>query len=193
MNTSRKVIKPILFILGLLMGLGCAATFNPRPLEEVHWMDRAQIKSDDNFQVTAAVLNADETEAVFTLPLYRDSIQPIWLEIVNNDDEPIWFLPISVDPDYFAPLEVTYPYHRAFQKEYNSQLDQYFMANGMGPFIAPGTTRSGFVFTNLDLGTKIFNVDLVGEDNQTRTFTFFISVPGLKTDHLDSGLFYKAT
>jgi hypothetical protein len=59
------------------------------------------------------------------------------------------------------------------------------MANDIGLFIAPGTTRSGFVFTNLDLGTKIFNVDLVGEDNQLTTFTFFIPVPGLRVDHQD--------
>jgi hypothetical protein len=41
------------------------------------------------------------------------------------------------------------------------------------------------VFTNLDLGTKSFNVDLVGEDNQAHTFTFFIPVPGLQSDHQD--------
>jgi hypothetical protein len=185
MGTGRKIVRRILFISGLLMVLGCAATFDPRPSEEVHWMDRAQMKSDGDFQVTAVVLSAEETEAVFTLPLYRKGIQPIWLEIANNDDTPTWFLPFSVDPDYFSPLEVTYPYHRAFQKEYNSQLDQYFMANDIGLFIAPGTTRSGFVFTNLDLGTKIFNVDLVGEDNEPTTFTFFISVPGLRVDHQD--------
>ena len=55
----------------------------------------------------------------------------------------------------------------------------------MGLFLAPGTTRSGFVFTNLNLGTKGFNVDLVDKDNQLKTFTFFISVPGLIADHQD--------
>jgi hypothetical protein len=185
MDTGCKVIRRILLIPGFMMVLGCAATFNPRPMEEIHFMDRAQTKSDGNFRVIAAVLSAEETEAVFALPLYRKGIQPIWLEIANNNDRPTWFLPFSVDPDYFSPLEVTYPYHRTFQKEYNRQLDQYFKANEMRLFIAPGTTRSGFVFTNLDLGTKIFNVDLVGDDNQPKTFTFFISVPGLRVDHQD--------
>jgi hypothetical protein len=55
----------------------------------------------------------------------------------------------------------------------------------MGLFLAPGSSRSGFVFTNLDLGTKSFNVDLVGDDNLVKTFTFFISVPGLRADHQD--------
>jgi len=162
MGTGRKVIQLTPLILGFLTILGCATTFAPLPLEDVHFTDRAQVQSDGNFRVTAAVLSAEETEAVFTVPLYRKGIQPIWLEIANHDDKPTWFLPVSVDPDYFAPLEVTYLYHRAFQKEYNSQLDQYFMANDIGLFVAPDTTRSGFVFTNLDLGTKMFNVDLVG-------------------------------
>ena len=41
------------------------------------------------------------------------------------------------------------------------------------------------MFTNLDLGTKSFNVDLIGDDNLVKTFTFFISVPGLRADHQD--------
>jgi hypothetical protein len=53
----------------------------------------------------------------------------------------------------------------------------------MGLFLAPRTTRSGFVYTNLDEGTKTFNVDVLGEDNQLRGFTFFIPVPGIRVDH----------
>jgi hypothetical protein len=130
-------------------------------------------------------LSAEESEAVFGVPLYKKGIQPIWLEIENKDDEPTWFLPFSVDPDYFSPLEVTYPYHRTFDKAYNDQIDQYFLKNSMRLFLPPGTTRSGFVFTNLHLGTKSFNVDLVGEDNEPNVFTFFIPVPGLRADHED--------
>ncbi len=53
----------------------------------------------------------------------------------------------------------------------------------MGNYIGAGATRSGFIFTNLNLGTKAFNVDLVGEDHQVRSFTYFIPVPGLRVDH----------
>ncbi|MDB4442143.1 LssY C-terminal domain-containing protein [bacterium] len=172
----------LLFLTILVVG-GCAASFEPRALEEVNFLDRAQTQSQDNIQVTAAVLSAEETEQVFGFPLYKKGIQPVWLEVENKDKEPTWFLPFGLDPDYFPPLEVTYPYHRAFQNEYNRQLDDYFRQHAMGMYIAPGSTRSGFVFTNLDLGTKIFNVDLVGDDNQPRTFTFFVEVPGLVADH----------
>ena len=36
-----------------------------------------------------------------------------------------------------------------------------------------GETVSGFVYTNLDEGTKAFNVDIIGEDQAIRNFTFF--------------------
>jgi LssY C-terminus len=175
----------LLITICALLVLGCASSFQPHPMDEVNFLERAQSESQGPFRVTAAVLSAEESEAVFGVSLYKKGIQPMWLEIENKDEEPIWFLPYSVDPDYFSPLEVTYPFHRAFNKTYNDKIDRYFLDHAMGLYIAPGTTQSGFVFTNLKLGTKSFNVDLVGEDNQPKVFTFFIAVPGLKVDHQD--------
>ena len=174
-----------LSIFALVNIFGCAPSFETRPPEKVYFQERSQTQDDGQFRVTAAVLSASETEEVFGFPLYRKGIQPIWLEIENKDDNPTWFLPFSVDPDYFPPLEVTYPYHRAFAREYNDQIDQHFLKHAMELYVAPGSVRSGFVFTNLALGTKSFNVDLVGDDNQPHTFTFFIPVPGMRSDHQD--------
>ncbi len=181
--------SPRLWLLLLLFTIsivsGCASSFQPHPLEDINFQERSQTLVDGSLRVTAAVLSAEETNAVFGFALYKKGIQPIWLEIENKDDEPTWFLPYSVDPDYFPPLEVTYPYHRTFDEKYNDQIDRYFLKHAMGLYLAPGSIRSGFVFTNLDLGTKSFNVDLVGDDNQAHTFTFFIPVPGMRSDHQD--------
>jgi hypothetical protein len=172
-------------VFTILSIIGCATPFKTRPLEEVRFQERSQTQDDGQFRVTASVLSADETKAVFGFALYKKGIQPIWLEIENKDEKPTWFLPYSVDPDYFPPLEVTYPYHRTFDDKYNDQIDRYFLDHSMGLYLAPESVRSGFVFTNLDLGTKSFNVDLVGKDSQPHTFTFFIAVPGLRSDHRD--------
>lgn len=166
----------------LLTVAGCA-TFNPRPMEEVPFLERAQTQVENNVRVTAAVLSAEESKAMFGLPLYKKAIQPIWLEIENNDEERVWFSPVGVDPKYFPPLEVAYMNRFRFSKEANQQMEQYFNEQAMGLYIEPGRVRSGFVFTNLDVGTKSFNVDLVGEDHQVRTFTFLISVPGFRASH----------
>jgi hypothetical protein len=183
---NRQSLRWLSFsVYTFLIIIGCASTFEPRLLKQVPFQERAQTQADANFRVTASVLSADETEAIFGFALYKKGIQPIWLEIENKDDKPTWFLPFSVDPDYFPPLEVTYPYHRTFDSKYNDQIDRYFLKHAMGLYLATGSIRSGFVFTNLDLGTKSFNVDLVGDDSQSHTFTFFIPVPGLQSDHQD--------
>ena len=175
--------------LGLLLVLsltvyGCAS-FNPRPIDQVPFKARVQTQSENNVRVTAGVLSAEESKAVFDLDLYKKGIQPIWIEIENNDEERVWFAPVGVDRNYFSPLEVAYPHHYTFSKETNNRMDKYFHDQGIRGNIEPGHVRSGFVFTNLDLGTKIFNVDLVGADHQIRTFTFFISVPGLRVSYAD--------
>lgn len=174
----------VLFVVLSLTLYGCAS-FNPRPIDQVPFKERAQTQSENNVRVTAAVLSAEETKAVFDLDLYQKGIQPLWIEIENNDEERVWFAPVGVDRDYFSPLEVAYMHHRAFSKETNYKMDKYLHDQDIRGNIEPGRVKSGFVFTNLDLGTKIFNVDLVGEDHEIRTFTFFISVPGLKVSYAD--------
>jgi hypothetical protein len=172
----------IFLILCALAAFGCA-TFNPLPMDQVPFRDRAQRQCENNICVTAAVLSEEESEAVFGLPLYRKGIQPVWLEIENKSEERVWFLPVSVDPDYFAPLEVAYMHHRTFSKRTNDRMDQYLHGQAIRGLIAPGRVGSGFVFTNLDMGTKAFNVDLAGKEHRLRSFTFFISVPGLEVSH----------
>ncbi len=40
-----------------------------------------------------------------------------------------------------------------------------------GLYIAPGSVISGFVFTNVDEGTKTFNVDILTENGPLISFT----------------------
>ena len=174
-----RVIFAVIFVLSVS---GCA-TFNPRPLEEVPFRERAQTKSEGNVTVTAAVPSAEESRRLFGVSVYRRGVQPIWLEIENKDEEPVYFLPASLDPDYFSPFEAAYVSHFAYVTPANDEMDRYFFKRRQGIRIGPGTVRSGFVYTSVDEGTKEFNVDLVGEDHDVRTFTFFINVPGLRADH----------
>ena len=172
---------------------GCAA-YNPRPLSESLFLERAQTKVENNVRVKAAVPDAAETRKIFGIDLYRHGIQPVWIEIENKDEQPIWFFPVGIDPMYFTPLEASFLSHFRFSNTANQKMDHYFFENGKDIYVQQGSVRAGFVFTNLDEGTKAFVVDLVGEDRQVRTFTFFIPVPGLKIDHhkIDFARLYPA-
>lgn len=179
----RSYLISLTIVGCFLLHFGCAANFNPKPSDEVLFMARAQTKEAGGVRVTAAVLSSRECAAKFGVNLYRRKIQPVWLEIENKNDTPLWFLPLGLDPAYFTPLESAYLSRFAIQKSDHDEMDQYFFEGGMGSYIEPGQTTSGFVYTNLDEGTKAFNVDIVGEDQVIRNFTFFIPVPGIRVDH----------
>ena len=179
MDTNRlNVICAIL----LIFVYGCAG-YAPKPESESLFLQRAQTQSENNLRVTAAVPDAAETRKTFGVNLYNRGIQPVWIEIENNDDQPIWFLPVGLDPMYYTPFEASFLNHFRFSASANTKMDRHFFKSGKDIYIGPGSSRAGFVFTNLDEGTKAFVVDLIGEDQQIRTFTFFIEVPGLAIDH----------
>jgi hypothetical protein len=175
--------RHLFFITVFCIAIHGCATYNPGPLSESLFLDRAQIKIENNVQVKTAVPSAAETRQIFGVDLYRNGIQPVWIEIENKDEKPIRFMPVGLDPMYFTPLEAAFVSHFRFSITGNERMDSYFFEQGKDSYVHPGSSRSGFVFTNLDEGTKSFVVDLVGEDGQVRTFTFFIPVPGLKIDH----------
>jgi len=186
MLNAVRIQRLTLTLIGcILIIAGCASSFNPRPVEKLPFKERAQSQSENRVTVTASVLSAEECLAKFGVNLYSRSIQPIWLEIENNDEEAVWFLPAGLDPKYFTPLETSFMSRFAIRKSDHDEMDRYFFEGGMGNYVAPGSALSGFVFTNLDEGTKTFNVDIIGVDNQLRGFTFFIPVPGIRADHHD--------
>jgi hypothetical protein len=171
-----------LLLICILTVVGCAR-FNPRPVDQVPFQERALTQYEGNIRVTAAVPDARESKKLFDANLYSDGIQPIWLKIENNDEKPVWIFPIGIDPQYYSPIEASLLNHFSYSKRANRSMDRYFYERGKIIRIDPKSVRSGFVFTTLDEGTKDFIVDLIGEDHEIRTFTFFINVPGLRVDH----------
>ena len=165
----------------LLLLAGCASSFDLKPVESSPFLERAVTQVDDGVRVTAAVPDKKETRELFGLSLYKKHVQPVWIEIENMTDQPIGFLPFSVDADYHTPLEIA-SLSRSDQKR--REAEQQLFRNSVNMWIAPGATRSGFMFTNADEGTKAFNVDLFS-NARTWAFTFFIQVPGLAVDHYD--------
>ncbi len=174
----RRLLLPAL----LAWTVGCAGSFDPKPVDAVPFRERAQTQQEEGVRVTAAVPSADETRQLFGENLYRDGVQPVWLEIENRRRDTVNFLPVGLDPDYYSPLEAANLDLAEAQGSSKPERNRHFFTRGLDPVVPPGRTRSGFVFTRLDEGTKAFNVDLVGEKDDIR-FTFFVPVPGLKLDH----------
>jgi hypothetical protein len=168
-----------ILVTGIAILSGCAAGFDPKPIESVPFRERTLTQIEDGLRVSAAVPSATETRDLFGVALYKKGVQPVWIEIENGSGEEVSFMPVAVDTDYHSPIEVA-ALNRS--KKARARAEQYFFQNGVSLRIGPGEVRSGFVFTNLDEGTKAFNVDVLG-DARSWQFTFFVQVPGLAVDH----------
>ncbi len=183
MNAGLHIRPAVHLVAALCVVLlsGCASSFDLKPVESAPFLERAVTQVEDDVRVTAAVPDKKETRELFGISLYKKGVQPVWIEIENMTDQPVGFLPFSVDADYHTPLEIA---SLTRSDEKRQEAEQQLFRNSVNLWVAPGETRSGFIFTNADEGTKAFNVDLFNEERNW-AFTFFISVPGLAVDHYD--------
>jgi len=188
MMRIQREIKTGLHSLALcLLILICwSCSSNPpaqTQLPEGDFKQRLQTQAHAGVTVTTGVPSASESVELFASPLYKNGVQPVWLEITNNLDKDLSFLPVGLDPSYFTPIEARSIQRRSGQLDGNSPLLLSELLNAGMPMTIPAhSTRSGFIFTRLDEGTKAFNVDVIGTD-WFQTFTFFVPVPGLHADH----------
>jgi len=180
-----RVIKPSLAIVvgSLLLLTACASGPDSSTGVTGNYLERSQTQAKQGVRVTAAVPSAKESRAHFGEPLYRRGVQPVWLEIENNSDETITFLPVGLDPAYYSPGEAATINQKSETDESGAiTINERFFKEGVGYRVPANSKSSGFVFSRLDEGTKSFNVDVIGKTKYV-TFTFFIPVPGLRVDH----------
>ncbi len=133
-------------------------------------------------RVKTAVPSAAETEAIFGANLYASNIQPVWIQVENLSDANLFFLPVGLDPAYFTPIETGYRRQNRILN-LNSSANRSIYESSMRLRVDAGGTKSGYVFSRVDEGTKSFNVDVFGDDGRHYLMTFFVPVPGLRIDH----------
>lgn len=176
-----KSVALTTIIFAILALTGCASGPAPAPIEG-DYLDRARTSVADELTVSASVLSEAECREILGLDLYKHDIQPIWIEISNNGKEPAWLLPVGTDPQYLTAMEVAEIFH-GWSRASNEELDLRLSELRLNTFVGPGGKQSGYLFTNLDHGTKSFNVDLLTADGEFHSTMFFITVPGIVTDH----------
>jgi hypothetical protein len=183
-RTRLSGLHVVALSLFVLICCACASNQSSQPqLPEGDFKQRLQTQEHVGVTVTTGVPSASESKVLFGSSLYKNGVQPVWLEITNNLDEDLSFLPVGLDPSYFTPSETSNINRKVDQINGNSPLLLgELLSAGMPMRIPANSTRSGFMFTRLDEGTKAFNVDIIGTE-WFHTFTFFVPVPGLRADH----------
>ena len=174
---QRSLIVGFMIWLALFMN-ACASFNKPVTIDEAPIHERALTKESNGIRASVAVVGDQEARQIFGIDLSKKNIQAVWLEIENHTNRPLILLPTAIDPAYFAPLEVTFAYHKAFASDANAALDEHLLNLNfpIRSLIEPGSRASGYIFTNWSKRMKVIDVDLVG-DNFSRNFTFFALNP----------------
>jgi LssY C-terminus len=163
----------------LIVLLSACATFRPVPLEQVPFHQRAETKRDGAVHVSAVALSAEESAAVFGVPLAGDGIQPVWVRIENWEDLAYFFFPTAVDPNHFSPQEAAWKSCLTFGGDANTRMSRYFDERKMPMLIPPRSTVEGFVYPKLDEGVKYLSV-LLFHLKRIRQFESVVPVPGVQ-------------
>ena len=181
---GRLVKLSSLLLVTLLSGCATLTSgiFHPNVVNEVNFRERLQSKSDNDVRVSVAVPTAEEAQALFHKDLYSKEIQPVWVKVENHSDRIYYLLSTATDTNYFSPLEVTYAMTGQLSGSYRTDMADHLRALNFRNPIPPDTAVSGFIFTNLDEGEKVVQVDLVAAE-QVKFFTFFVQIPGMRVDY----------
>jgi hypothetical protein len=168
----------------------CASSAPQSPTPEPDYKSRAVTRTDGGIRVSTAVLSADESAAVYGVPLAEKAIQPVWIEVENSEEQVYYLLSPGLDPNFFPASEAAEGMALGSSSEERSRLDRRFRQLAFRNPIAPGATISGFVLTNLDEGVKLVQVDLVAS-GRLRTFSILTLVPGFRGDYRVSEVFRR--
>jgi hypothetical protein len=177
----KGLLKIAAFVSVFAVIVGCR-TFSPTPMDEVGFMDRAESQTEKGITARVVVLTAEEAKAAFDCKLYKKKIQPVWIEITNDTDEEMLFMPRSVDPDYFAPLEVAQKTSWRWSKQANHEKKWFYYEHNMPFSIPPGETVSGFVFANRSLGVRWVLVEVFSTSHAVYV-EFVHEIPGFRADY----------
>jgi hypothetical protein len=173
-----------LFSLAALLSLlNACSTFKPQPQAVHSFMERKQVKTAGDVTVSIVVPSAEESAVVFGVNVAKKKIQPIWLEIDNRSNDELMLLPILIDHDYYAPLEVAYKFRNRWSKKKSREKDAFFAAMKMPHTIPPKTVVSGYVYGRREAGVRYAKVMLLQDEHDPIELPFALPVPGVRADY----------
>jgi hypothetical protein len=170
-----------------------STAYAPNPTQR-SFLSRAETQVSQFADVTIAVLDAAESAKMFGVPLARRGIQPVYLRIVNRSQTQLRLHLLSIDRNYYTPLEAAGVSHFSIVKRLsafgilgwwlflpllifvpfklvsayrdNRRMDELFhsLAFRLRP-VPPGEVAEGIVFTHLDFGNKVVRICLHAADS----------------------------
>jgi hypothetical protein len=108
-------------------------------------------------------------------------MQPVWIDVKNEENDPYWLLPSGLDPAYFSASEAAYAFRSLSSSEITQAVYKRFQNLQFRNPILPRNSATGFIVVNRDEGFKALDVDLISRA-KVRSFTYIIPDPSFKGD-----------
>jgi hypothetical protein len=192
-DNTRRVIGEVLILLFTSMLLTSCGPNWPDASGAAGFAERAVSQEKDGLTVRLSVLTDEESRRYFGGSTAKANVQPVWIQVQNDSDNPVRYLPILTDPTYYAPQEVAQQLHGWFSSTTNHRIDEVFESQAMPNYVPAHQTASGFVYTHQDGGLKFLNLGLIGAGRHW-LFRFVIPVTGVQyaVQSVDFGKLYPA-
>jgi hypothetical protein len=181
-SVQRLVCFTFFAAMFFFVFVGCASVSQPPESVPLNYKKRVNTRSDGVVRVSTSVLSADESLAVYGVPLAKKGIQPVWVEVENRDKIAYWLLSPGMDPNFFPASEAADAFTSPDKANVRGELEQRFAELAFRNPIPAGATVAGFVLTNLDEGAKLVQVDLVAS-GEFRSFAILADIPGFRADY----------
>jgi hypothetical protein len=177
-SAGRSPARTLSLLITLISLAGCGPN-RPEPSGLKDFTNRALVQQKDGVTVRTSVLTDAECRRYFGASTADVDVQPVWIQIQNDNDQPLRYLPIFTDPDYFAPQEVAQRLHGWFSFETNATIDELFESKAVQNYVPANQTISGFLYTHENGGLKFLTFGLIGADRHW-LFRFIVPVTGVQ-------------
>ena len=181
-----EIVRTMMLVHIAAVLAGCGS-FVPPKVGDLTFERNAVTKEKSNVTLTVAVLTARESREFFGVPLESKGIQPVWLKVENRNEYVVYIVPRSTDPNYYSAYEAAYVNHHLFSRQSNEAMDDFFQRSRIRLQVPAHHTNSGFLFTNLSVGTKFVNIEMVHDQGAIRD-GFFFQLPNGAFDYEESRL-----
>lgn len=184
---SANIIISLTLVLAVV---GCSPISPRSGTGALDYTSQVITRVDGDVSVSASVLSADQSQAVYGVNLAKKGIQPVWIEVENGDDVAYWLMSPGLDPNFFPASEAADAFASKHESESSAALTSHFEALAFRNPIPPGKTVSGFILTNLHEGLKMVHLDLVAS-GYFKSFSFLSTVPGFRSDYRERKIFQE--
>jgi hypothetical protein len=185
---TRPVLRGLVIVIFLALGVGlwlrAFPSFHPQPIDDAPFQKRVETATEGKVTVSVVALTPEEAEAAVGFKTAGADIQPVWLQVTNGETIRYFIPPITIDGEYYSPMEVAWKGHGWLSSAQNARIDAHLIGLSLPNHVEPGATVSGFVFTSLDKGVKYVSLELIGaREGEARGFAFLARIPGIKIDY----------